>query len=107
MKSKKNYWILIGLIVCIFVMCKNTNNHDRYKLIGIWGTNKENNASFKISQDSIYYPEYFKSFAYTLKKDSIIIHFDDWDYRGVFFFRNDSLIMKSDSKEASFIQIMN
>jgi len=75
------------------------------RLTGVWGHSVKENASFQIQTDSIYYPEYFKSYKYQTKKDSIYIHYDGWIYKGAFLFRNDSLILKTQEKESRFVRI--
>jgi hypothetical protein len=81
---------------------------DKEKLIGVWGKDVNENANFKIVKDSIYYFEdkYHKYILkeHPLKTDSIIIYFDDFTYRGVFYFRNDSLILR-DFRESKFVRI--
>jgi hypothetical protein len=76
-------------------------------LIGVWGPSISENASFRIQRDSIYYLEHFKSYKYATRKDSIYIRYDGWTFKGIFFFRNDSLILRANGKESKFVRIKN
>jgi hypothetical protein len=92
-------------------MCQNTKSKvtkadEKDKLVGVWGPSINENASFRIQPDSIYYPEYFKSYKYTTRKDSIFIHFDGWIFKGIFCFRNDSLVLKTQDKENVYVRIV-
>jgi hypothetical protein len=93
----------IASIVILFAMCNLRTDRDSEKIIGIWGLNKEGNASFDIRQDSIFYPDYFESFSYKINGDSIFIDHKHYKSKYQFFFRNDSLILKG-KKEAAFIR---
>lgn len=47
------------------------------KIIGIWGTNADDNADMEINKDSIFYVDHpFKQYYYEVKKDSIYIYID-------------------------------
>jgi len=103
-------YIVIILTIISVLMCQSNkvkviDDNEKSKLSGVWGLSINENASFWIKGDSIYYPEHFKSFKYTTSKDSIYILFDGWTYKGTFRFRNDSLILKSQNKEDVFVRI--
>jgi len=81
---------------------------EKEKLIGIWGKNINENANFQIEEDSIYYVDANQRVKYitkenSLKKDSIIIYYDGYPYRAVYWFRNDSLILKN-FRESKFVR---
>lgn len=112
MKSKQLMLSLLILFVATFYMCQNTKSKvtksdPKEKLIGVWGPSINENASFRVMSDSIYYPESFKSYKYSTNNDSIFIHYDSWIFKGTFCFRNDSLILKAQGKENVFIRIQN
>jgi hypothetical protein len=72
----------------------------REKMLGFWSLVGEENASFEIKNDKLYYPEHFKSYRYLMKEDSIRIKYDD--YEGVFFVKMkgmDTLILSGDDDE--------
>ncbi|QNP54313.1 hypothetical protein [Hymenobacter qilianensis] len=54
-------------------------------LLGMWVAQGEENVTFQINQDSVYYPDQFQSYAYTLQGDSIRIQYEE-DYAGRFAF---------------------
>lgn len=96
------------LITLLFQNCQSQAKKSNLasRLIGVWGPSIHENASFRIQSDSIYYPEHFKSFKYTTKNDSIFILFDGWIYKSRFYFRNDSLILKTQNKANRFVRIV-
>ncbi|GAB2470401.1 hypothetical protein GCM10011375_39050 [Hymenobacter qilianensis] len=51
----------------------------------MWVAQGEENVTFQINQDSVYYPDQFQSYAYTLQGDSIRIQYEE-DYAGRFAF---------------------
>lgn len=71
------------------------------------GPSFNENATFRIDHDSIYYPEHFKSYKYLVKKDSILILFDGWTYRVRYTVRNDSLILKDKDKVGILIRTVD
>lgn len=112
MKSKSLMAFLLILFISAFYMCQNTKSkvakaNQKEKLLGIWGQSINENASFRIISDSIYYPEHFRSYKYSTSKDSIYIHYDGWVFKGTFYIRNDSLIIKAQGNENSYIRIQN
>ena len=108
MKAKILKYFVIILTITSVLMCQSNKakviNDDKTKLPGVWGPSVNENASFWIKPDSIYYSEHFKNFKYTTRKDSIFILFDGWTYKGTFRFRNDSLILKDQKKEDVFVR---
>lgn len=74
-------------------------------LYGIWAQNLNENANFAIGKDSMYYVDANKSVKYWIRKDSIFIDYGGSVYRGIFYFRNDSLIIRDQRSEHKFIRI--
>lgn len=75
------------------------------QLLGIWGKSEDENASFQILKDSIYYPEHDAYYHYKITGDSIRIKYDD--YEGSFNFRfkgNDTLILNGMYGEQTYIR---
>lgn len=110
MKTKILIYIASILIIPSMFMCRANNakvakDDEKTKLQGVWGKSINENASFWIKSDSIYYPENFISYKFTTKRDSIFIQYDGWIYKGIFRFRNDSLVLKTRDKENVFIRI--
>jgi hypothetical protein len=73
--------------------------HLKKKLLGSWTDGNTENAVFEVKQDSIYYMEQFKSYKYSLNRDSISIVYDDFTFEGQIQFINDTLIMIADEWE--------
>ncbi len=48
-------------------------------LIGLWAVVGDENVTFDIRPDSLYYPEQFKSYKYQIKGDSVRIYYDDFN----------------------------
>ncbi|MBS4042287.1 MAG: hypothetical protein KGZ59_00525 [Chitinophagaceae bacterium] len=48
------------------------------RILGIWALIGQDNASFDIQKNKIYYPEYSKSYKYQMKKNSLTIKYDDY-----------------------------
>ncbi|MBA4410719.1 MAG: hypothetical protein C0397_15005 [Odoribacter sp.] len=99
------------LLIFILPMCKSNKTkvgqeNEKVKLLGVWSQSKSENASFRIDTDSIYYPEYFKSYKYSISKDSIFIEYGEWRYKGTFYFRNDSLVLKNQKKTNKYVRIL-
>ncbi len=90
---------------------KETKNAKEIQsLIGIWGKDINENATFDIKKDSMYYVDANKSVKYWIKentagKDSIFIDYGGSVYRGIFYFRNDSLIIRDQRSEHKFVRI--
>lgn len=65
------------------------------KILGIWTDGSTENATFDIRKDSIYYVDQFKAYSYSLKEDSIKIHYSDFNYAAKIHFLKDTLVMDS------------
>jgi hypothetical protein len=56
----------------------NTHNVSSETLLGVWFKERESNAVFNISSDSIYYVDNLRSYKYEIIADTIKINFDGW-----------------------------
>jgi hypothetical protein len=69
-------------------------------LQGIWAAFGEDNATFIIKGKKITYPDSFKSYPFSLSKDTLIIQYDD--FQGKYLARlhtKDTLILVGDEKQ--------
>ena len=69
-------------------------------LQGIWAAVGEDNASFVIKGSRINYPQSFRTYPFSLSRDTLIIQYDD--YQGRFQVRlhtKDTLILIGDEKQ--------
>jgi|GEM_PF-1999972 len=69
-------------------------------LQGIWAAVGEDNASFVIKGSRINYPQSFRTYPFSLSRDTLIIQYDD--YQGRFQVRlhtRDTLILIGDEKQ--------
>ncbi|MBX9734587.1 MAG: hypothetical protein K2X37_11050 [Chitinophagaceae bacterium] len=75
-------------------------------ILGMWKLKGEENASFKIELDKIYYPELSKYYTYKIISDSLKIKFDDYD--AAFHLRmkgSDTLILIGDDGEQVYYKV--
>lgn len=109
MNPKTFSLIVISLFFfkCLYTKSSNSEQSKNEKLVGIWGISTDANASFQIKKDSIYYPEYFKSYGYKTSKDSIFVNFDNYIFKAKYGFANDSLVFKSGDKKTSFVRFQS
>ena len=77
-------------------------NHLRKQIIGIWKQKGSINADFKIDNKTFYYVEDFTYYKYSLKGDLIKIYYPDYIYKGKVSFKNDTLILSNDEREARY-----
>jgi hypothetical protein len=69
-------------------------------LQGIWAAVGEDNASFVIKGSRINYPQSFRTYPFSLSRDTLVIQYDD--YQGKFQVRihtKDTLILIGDEKQ--------
>lgn len=112
MKTKILKYLTISMFISLSIMCQSKKSKIikvdvNDNLLGVWGVSINENASFRIQSDSIYYPDNFRSYKYTTKNDSIFIHYDGWIYKGIFYISNDSLVLKTQNKENKYVKIVN
>jgi hypothetical protein len=94
----------------LFVLCtafELTIAQSNPLLIGVWGIKRGDNAKFEILADSIYYPDYLKSYNYILKNDSIIIKLDSYNLRVKYHVTNDSLFWYRKNRVTKFVRFIN
>lgn len=103
--------ILALFILSLLTMCQSKTikqtDDNKNKLMGVWGPSINENASFWIQQDSVYYPEHFKSYKYSTKKDSIFIFYEGWIVKAKYSFSHDSLIMRNEDKVERYVRFTN
>lgn len=73
------------------------------KLIGIWGENVNDNATFVIDKDSIFYFDNDEYFKYKTSKDSIFIYYDEYLYKAKFIIEKDSLTLYDEFGTTKFV----
>lgn len=91
------------LIVCMLVIalaaCKNGPKTDiaspelKQKLAGSWTDGTNQNASFDVKGDSIYYTEFTTLHRYDLAGDTIRIQYPYYTYNGKIGFEGDTLVI--------------
>lgn len=72
---------------------KKNNESIQKKIIGAWTYETTGNATFQISEASIFYVEHLVSYKYALKKDCIKIFFDDHILSGKINFKGDTMFI--------------
>lgn len=93
-------------IIFIALLFSSASSLFGQNLIGVWGTSNNDNASFKINSDSIYYVESATSCKYIIKDDSIFINIDqDEVYKAKYTVRNDSLLLADEKETNVFVRI--
>ena len=65
---------------------------ERVKLQGEWFSKRSRELLSRIQGDSIHYYRHNVSYKYRLIKDTMIIYFSDWVYRGYYQVKGDTLI---------------
>ena len=66
------------------------------QIIGIWKVPGEDNSTFQIFKDSIYYTDEGSMFKYSTKDDSLFIYYDGWVDKSEFKVINNKLIIKDE-----------
>lgn len=101
--------VLLSLPLIVTGQSKEINqrNNKEIELIGAWGTSFNENATFRIQQDSIYYPDLFKSFKYITDKDSLFLLYDGKAIKGTYSISNDSLFLNHNGKVAILVRTVD
>ena len=85
-------------------------NYLKKDFIGIWAENKEENALFEITKDSIHYVEsYDNPYFFEIKEDTLVIHFEE-NYLvklKILKINKDSLIYQSQKRIRKLYNRMN
>ncbi len=109
LKNQIQVYIFLLLVVTILTNCnnskpqtnKNSDSPKEYtvknKLLGIWTYDTNENATFKITEDSIYYIDHNATYKYDLVGDSIKIKFDDFISTGKIYFVGDTLAIQHET----------
>lgn len=74
-----------------------------YRVLGIWAAIGEENATFEIKANEIYYPDQFASYKYKLVNDSMKIEYDN--YNATFLVKmngNDTLVFRGSDTQTYF-----
>lgn len=75
-----------------------------HSILGVWRLENDDATSFEIKNDAINYFDQGKEYKYDLKGDSIIIHYDDWIYRGKIKRDNNMLIITDSLNQSKYIK---
>jgi len=63
--------------------------------LGLWTDGNNENASFDIRKDSIYYVDQLATYKYSIVGDSIRIYYPQWTFTGAIVLSNDTLTITS------------
>lgn len=108
------FFILTSLLSCNKIIDNpkpisnnNRNNHkinkrDQNKVIGIWKIHGEENSTFQIYKDSIYYTDKGKKYKYKIVKDSFYIYYDGWIDKSKFKIIGNKLIFDGEIGKDTF-----
>jgi hypothetical protein len=112
--NKNIFFVLSFLII---ISCSNkkqsslnnsVNLVKKPTIIGIWTDGQTENATFQITDDSIYYVDSNQSFAYRILGDSITIKFDGFDDSfKIERATKDSLILSKNYEKSIFWRFTN
>jgi hypothetical protein len=102
----------LSLISCSNKKQSSINNpvhsFEEPAIIGIWTDGQTENATFQITDDSIYYVDSNQSFAYRILGDSITIKFDGFDDAfKIERATKDSLILSMNNERSIFWRFKN
>ena len=91
------------------VIVKNTESLksqiNSQSLQGLWRSIKDENATFDIQEDSIYYPDHFESYSYKIFKDSLCIYYPGNAYLAKVTLDNDTLVLTDIDNRNLFIKV--
>jgi len=115
----KYFFNFFGLAVCtglVFIACNESPGHGGEaslknkrsddvadKMLGIWASVGDENASFAIDKDSIFYPDHNGKYKYIFRNDSLHIKFDDYDGHYLVRMRGaDTLVLVADEQNVFY-----
>ncbi len=113
LRNKTKNLILLVITILTHYNCSNTPKHcdidnlTANKLLGIWTHDTNENATFEIRKDSIYYPDHNGTYKYNLVDDSIKIKFDDFVSVGKIHFVGDTLVIQHTTGTDTFWHFKN
>lgn len=67
-------------------------------LIGIWKAQGDENPTFEITKDSIFYIDQGEAYKYEIIKDTMVIYYKTWTYKGCFKVEKNKLYFKDRGK---------
>jgi hypothetical protein len=68
-------------------------NEFKSKMLGVWKLEGDENPTFEIKKDSIYYIDQGEMYSYKTNKDSIVIFYKDFIYKGIYTMEKGKLIL--------------
>src|SRR5437764_4383054 len=74
----------------------------RKTLMGLWTYESSHEALFEIRENSIFYVDHFVSYAYLLKRDTIVIRYPDWTFRARIRLQRNELVIVSENGIVKF-----
>jgi len=110
----KDFCLTLSLIT--LMSCMTSNQVDQKQdpktaspdITGIWTSGETENATFQIDKDSIYYVDALQRFKYLIVGDSLIIRFEDNDYKcKIAKATKDSLVWIKDGNKTVFWRFNN
>jgi hypothetical protein len=100
---KNNNGLIIMFTLLFFV---NVSYATASSLIGKWGTNENENATFEITSDSIYYLDEMTQSKYKILGDSLFITIDNnMVSRNQFSLKDNMLILKNKSITMTYVRM--
>jgi len=112
---KFNLFRFLFVVLCLaFISCINDNKQVKKttqlnskkiitgkkgslnQILGVWKVPGEENSTFQILKDSIYYTVEGDMFKYSTKDDSLFIYYDGWVDKSEFKVINNKLIIKNE-----------
>ena len=110
--------IFLALCLVALINCKTSIQVDQKQdqkksvakpdITGIWTSGESENATFQIDKDSIFYVDALQSFKYLIVGDSLIIKFEDNDYKcKIAKATKDSLVWISNGRRNVFWRFKN
>jgi hypothetical protein len=110
----KEFCLTLSFITLL--SCKTSNQVDQKQdpkiaspdITGIWTSGETENATFQIDKDSIFYVDALQRFKYLIVSDSLIIRFEDNDYKcKIAKATKDSLVWIKDGNKTVFWRFSN
>ncbi len=116
--------VFSGLIFLTFTLCNCQNNSSNppknsgsvsngltssqkevvNDISGIWKLKGDENPTFEIKRDSIYYIDQGEIYAFNTKSDSIFIFYNDWIYKGLFAIKEGKLILTDGTNKSIYLK---
>jgi len=78
------------------------NKYNQNRVIGIWKIHGEENSTFQIKKDSIYYTDGGQTCKYEIVNDSFYIYYDGWVDRSKYEITGNKLFFNSELVKDTF-----